>query len=161
PVLPLTPNSSPPTGRGEFRELEPTTEARMPLQISFLGIDGSGKTTVASALPMILAAELGLTAASAGEGFRVCAPHHHHPAPRFAAGGPALAGGPSRPPPRPGQPVRHPPPHLPAVQAGPDGLSGRDGVTARPTLRRHVRGERRQHGPLDHRAGGQLPASRQ
>src|SRR5262249_19810073 len=73
-------------GEGSFGN-QPTTEARMPLQICILGIDGSGKTTVASALPMILAAELGLPAASAGEEFRVCAPDEDHLAPHFEPDG--------------------------------------------------------------------------
>ena len=59
----------------------------MPLQICILGIDGSGKSTMAAALPMILAAELGLPAASAGEEFRVCAPDEDHLAPNFLPDG--------------------------------------------------------------------------
>jgi hypothetical protein len=55
----------------------------MTLHICVLGIDGSGKSTISSALPAILAAEMGLVAGAAGETFRVCGPDEDHLAPEF------------------------------------------------------------------------------
>jgi hypothetical protein len=53
------------------------------LQVAVLGIDGSGKSSLAQALPVVLAAELGLVAGSAGEDFWVYGPDQDHLAPRF------------------------------------------------------------------------------
>jgi dephospho-CoA kinase len=55
----------------------------MSLQVCVLGIDGSGKSTVAAALPSILAAEMGFVVGSAGESFGVVAPDQDHLASRF------------------------------------------------------------------------------
>ena len=55
----------------------------MSLQVCILGIDGSGKSTVAAALPSILAAETGFVAGSAGDSFRIAAPDQDHLASRF------------------------------------------------------------------------------
>jgi Thymidylate kinase len=55
----------------------------MTLYICVLGIDGSGKSTVSTALPAILAAEMSLVAGAAGETFRVCGPDEDHLAPKF------------------------------------------------------------------------------
>lgn len=46
----------------------------MSLHVCVLGIDGSGKSTVAAGLPRALAGELGVAAASAGDAFRLAAP---------------------------------------------------------------------------------------
>lgn len=46
----------------------------MTSHVAIVGIDGSGKSTVAQALPAILAAEHGLTAGAAGARFQVVAP---------------------------------------------------------------------------------------
>jgi hypothetical protein len=53
------------------------------LHVSILGIDGSGKSTVAAALPAILAAEFNLTVGSAGDGFRISGPQDDSLAPKF------------------------------------------------------------------------------
>jgi thymidylate kinase len=50
----------------------------MRLHVCVLGIDGSGKSTVVSALPEILAAETGFTVGSAGDGFSIIAPDQDH-----------------------------------------------------------------------------------
>ena len=63
----------------------------MTLQVCILGIDGSGKSTVATALPGVLAAECGLVAGSASETFRVVAPDEDHLAPKFYPDGLPLA----------------------------------------------------------------------
>ena len=55
----------------------------MTLHICVLGIDGSGKSTISTTLPAILAAEMGLVAGAAGETFRVCGPDEDHLAPKF------------------------------------------------------------------------------
>jgi SAM-dependent methyltransferase len=55
----------------------------MTLYICVLGIDGSGKSTISSALPAILAAEMGLVAGATGETFRVSGPDEDHLAPKF------------------------------------------------------------------------------
>ena len=55
----------------------------MSLQICVLGIDGSGKSTVAATLPSILAAETGFVVGSAGESFSVVGPDQDHLASRF------------------------------------------------------------------------------
>jgi cytidylate kinase len=55
----------------------------MTLHICVLGIDGSGKSTISSALPAVLAAEMSLVAGAAGETFRVCGPDEDHLAPEF------------------------------------------------------------------------------
>jgi hypothetical protein len=59
----------------------------MSLHVCILGIDGSGKSTVTTALPILLAAEFGLSAASAGEEFRVRAPDEDHLLPGFEPDG--------------------------------------------------------------------------
>ena len=56
---------------------------RMTFHIAVLGIDGSGKSTVASSLPIILAAEMAARTGSAGEAFRVVAPGEDLLAPGF------------------------------------------------------------------------------
>jgi Thymidylate kinase len=55
----------------------------MTLHVCVLGIDGSGKSTVVSALPCILAAESGLNVGSAGDSFSLVAPDEDHMAVRF------------------------------------------------------------------------------
>jgi hypothetical protein len=55
----------------------------MTLHVCVLGIDGSGKTSLAASLPMVLAAETGLRAGSAGETFTVFGPDEDHLAPKF------------------------------------------------------------------------------
>ena len=55
----------------------------MSLQVCILGIDGSGKSTVAAALPSILAAETGFVVGSAGDSFQIVAPDQDHLAARF------------------------------------------------------------------------------
>jgi energy-coupling factor transporter ATP-binding protein EcfA2 len=55
----------------------------MSLHVCVLGIDGSGKTTLATSLPAILAAEVGICAGWAGETFTICGPDEDHLAPRF------------------------------------------------------------------------------
>jgi hypothetical protein len=55
----------------------------MSLHVCILGIDGSGKSTVVSALPCILAAESQLTVGSAGDSFQVVSPDEDHLATRF------------------------------------------------------------------------------
>lgn len=55
----------------------------MTLHVSILGIDGSGKSTVAAALPAILSAEFNITAGSAGDGFRISGPLDDSLAPNF------------------------------------------------------------------------------
>src|ERR671937_1769277 len=63
----------------------------MTLQVSVLGVDGSGKSTLARALPMVLTAELGVTAGFAGDDFAVFAPEQDHMAPGFHPRGLPLA----------------------------------------------------------------------
>ena len=55
----------------------------MSLHVCVLGIDGSGKSTVVSALPAILAAEHGLVVGSASDSFRIAAPDQDHLASGF------------------------------------------------------------------------------
>lgn len=55
----------------------------MTLHVCVLGIDGSGKSTISAALPVVLAAEESLIAGAAGETFRVCGPEEDHLAPKF------------------------------------------------------------------------------
>ena len=55
----------------------------MSLHVCVLGIDGSGKSTVAAALPSILAAETGFVVGSAGDSLSVVAPDQDHLASRF------------------------------------------------------------------------------
>ncbi|MEW5852723.1 MAG: hypothetical protein AB2A00_28315 [Myxococcota bacterium] len=50
----------------------------MTLHVSLLGIDGSGKSTVARTLPSLLSAESGLTVGLAGEQFRLTGPEQDH-----------------------------------------------------------------------------------
>lgn len=64
----------------------------MTLHISILGIDGSGKSTIASTLPYILAAELKLRAGSAGENFCVVECDEDLLAPKFYPNGLPLSG---------------------------------------------------------------------
>ena len=63
----------------------------MTLQVAVLGIDGSGKSTLARALPMVLTAELGVTAGFAGDDFAVFAPEQDHMTPGFHPRGLPLA----------------------------------------------------------------------
>src|SRR5215218_6431047 len=55
----------------------------MTLQVCILGIDGSGKSTISTALPTILAAEVNIVAGAAGVRFRVSDPDEDHIAPKF------------------------------------------------------------------------------
>ena len=55
----------------------------MTLHVCVLGVDGSGKSTVAAALPAILAAEMNLVAGAAGEAFRLVSPAEDHLTPEF------------------------------------------------------------------------------
>lgn len=64
----------------------------MTLRVCVLGIDGSGKSTVTAALPGVLAGEMNLTAASAGEAFRVVGPDEDHLAPKFHPDGLPFSG---------------------------------------------------------------------
>ncbi len=59
----------------------------MTTHVAILGIDGSGKSTVAQALPALAAARLGVRAASAGAAFAVCDPDQD-----LAGGGVAARG---------------------------------------------------------------------
>ncbi|MEP7104523.1 MAG: hypothetical protein ABI838_01580 [Chloroflexota bacterium] len=61
------------------------------LRVAVLGIDGSGKSSLAQGLPVVLAAELGVIAGSAGEEFWVYGPDQDHLAPRFHPRGFPLA----------------------------------------------------------------------
>ena len=63
----------------------------MTLQVAVLGIDGSGKSTLARALPLALAAELGLVAGSSGDDFWVFGPDQDQLAPGFHPFGLPLA----------------------------------------------------------------------
>jgi len=53
------------------------------VKIAVLGIDGSGKSSLSQALPVVLAAELGIVAGSAGDDFWVFGPEQDHLAPNF------------------------------------------------------------------------------
>jgi cytidylate kinase len=55
----------------------------MTLHVCIVGIDGSGKSTISTALPTILAAEVNVVAGAAGERFRVSDPDEDHLAPKF------------------------------------------------------------------------------
>jgi len=59
----------------------------MSLHVCILGIDGSGKSTIATALPVILSAEHGLVVGSASESFRIVAPDQDHLASGFCPDG--------------------------------------------------------------------------
>ncbi len=63
----------------------------MTTTISLIGIDGSGKSTLTAALPDLIAAELGLTAAAVGDDFRCTAPEEDLLLPGFAPEGEPLA----------------------------------------------------------------------
>lgn len=63
----------------------------MSLHVCVLGIDGSGKSTVVSALPNILAAEHGLVVGSASDCFRIVAPDQDHLASGFYPDGLPIA----------------------------------------------------------------------
>ena len=63
----------------------------MSLHVCILGIDGSGKSTVAAALPSILAAENGFVVGSAGDSFRIAGPDQDHLASRFYPDGLPIA----------------------------------------------------------------------
>ena len=63
----------------------------MSLHVCVLGIDGSGKSTVVSALPAILAAEHSLVVGSASDSFRIVGPDQDHLAARFYPDGLPLA----------------------------------------------------------------------
>src|SRR5437763_1548191 len=53
------------------------------LQVAVIGIDGSGKTTLARVLPMVVSAERGVVAGAAGEELWVFGPDQDHLAPGF------------------------------------------------------------------------------
>ena len=53
------------------------------MNIAILGIDGSGKSSLSQALPVVLAAELGIVAGTAGDDFWVFGPDQDHLAPNF------------------------------------------------------------------------------
>src|ERR1044071_9574071 len=55
----------------------------MSLHVCVLGIDGSGKSTVAASLPRILAAEAGFVVGAAGDSFDIVAPDEDHLASQF------------------------------------------------------------------------------
>jgi len=55
----------------------------MSLHVCVLGIDGSGKTTLATSLPTVLAAEMRVCAGWAGETFTICGTDEDYLAPRF------------------------------------------------------------------------------
>jgi len=55
----------------------------MTLQVAVIGIDGSGKSTLVAALPVILAGEMNVVAGSAGETFWVRGADEDHLAPRL------------------------------------------------------------------------------
>jgi thymidylate kinase len=59
----------------------------MSLHVCVVGIDGSGKSTVAAALPSILAAETGCVVGSAGDSFSIVARDEDHLASRFCPDG--------------------------------------------------------------------------
>lgn len=63
----------------------------MSLHVCILGIDGSGKSTVATALPVVLAAEHGLVVGSASDSFRIVAPDQDHLASGFYPDGLPIA----------------------------------------------------------------------
>ena len=63
----------------------------MTLQIAVIGIDGSGKTTLARALPMVLSAECGVVAGASGDEMWVFGPDQDHMAPGFEPLGAPLA----------------------------------------------------------------------
>ncbi len=57
------------------------------LHVSVIGIDGSGKSTFAASLPMLLAAKFKLQAGGAGEAYVVNGPEEDHLTPGFAPDG--------------------------------------------------------------------------
>lgn len=59
----------------------------MSLHVAVLGTDGTGKSTITAALPIVFAAEFGLTCAGAGETFRVSSADEDHLAPEFEPDG--------------------------------------------------------------------------
>jgi hypothetical protein len=61
------------------------------VRIAVLGIDGSGKSSLSQALPVVLAAELGIVAGSSGDDFWVFGPDQDHLAPNFNPRGFPLA----------------------------------------------------------------------
>jgi thymidylate kinase/SAM-dependent methyltransferase len=63
----------------------------MSLHVCVLGIDGSGKSTVVTTLPAILAAEHGLVVGSASDSFRIVAPDQDHLASGFCPDGLPIA----------------------------------------------------------------------
>jgi thymidylate kinase/SAM-dependent methyltransferase len=64
----------------------------MTLHVCVLGIDGSGKSTIATALPNILAAELNLRVGSASEVFRIVEADEDHLGPGFHPNGLPITG---------------------------------------------------------------------
>ncbi|MBI4295675.1 MAG: hypothetical protein HY667_01015 [Chloroflexi bacterium] len=64
----------------------------MTLHVSIIGIDGSGKSTVATALPHILAAEMKVLAGAAGDDFRIVDADQDHLLPGFRPVGLPLIG---------------------------------------------------------------------
>ena len=63
----------------------------MTLTVAVLGIDGSGKSSLAQALPVVLAAELEIAAGAAGDDYWVYGPDQDHLAPHFHPRGMPLA----------------------------------------------------------------------
>ena len=63
----------------------------MSIKISIIGIDGCGKSTLAAALPNLVAAELGLPAATASDELRCAAPDGDLLLPGFAPDGKGCA----------------------------------------------------------------------
>ena len=63
----------------------------MSLHVCVLGIDGSGKSTVVTTLPAVLAAEHGLVVGSASDSFRIAAPDQDHLASGFCPDGLPIA----------------------------------------------------------------------
>lgn len=61
------------------------------LHVCVLGIDGSGKSTLSAALPIVCAAEMEIVAGAAGEDFRIAAPAEDHLCAGFHPGGLPLA----------------------------------------------------------------------
>jgi hypothetical protein len=59
----------------------------MSLRVAVVGIDGSGKSALARALPMVMAAEMNVVAGAAGDEFWVFGPDQDHMAPGFHPGG--------------------------------------------------------------------------
>jgi len=63
------------------------------MQVTVMGIDGSGKSLISASLAAALAAELGLVAGSAGDAYFIYGPDEDHLAPSFYPQGFPLSGG--------------------------------------------------------------------